>query len=127
MSADQSVREYVFEQLDLPADWRLIDEQRIPTIIERPTVIVKHDRIEKLPEAPIGALRNSVVLAVFIPNQDLAKAEAALDAAVVELTTAIDGHPSINWSEAQKVVTPTGQYPGWELTLSVITTTTPKE
>ncbi|KKI19665.1 MULTISPECIES: hypothetical protein [unclassified Leucobacter] len=122
-----NVRDYLLNNLALPDDWKRVDEQRIPQIIERPTVIVKHDRFEKLPEAPIGALRNVVVLAVFIPNQDLAKAEAAMDDAMAELLTALDGHEAINWSEAQKVVTPNGLYPGWELSLSVISTPEPKE
>lgn len=117
-----NVRAYVLEELGLPADWRQIEEQRVPEVIDRETVIVKHGRIEKLPEAPIGHLRHEVILAVFVPNRDLAKAEARLDDVVVELLTAIDGHAQINWSEAEKVVTPGNQYPGWEVTMTVITT-----
>lgn len=116
-----SVRAYVLSELALPSSWRQIEEQRIPEVIDRETVIVKHSRIEKLPEAPIGHLRHEVILAVFIPNRDLSKAENRLDDAVTELLAAIDGHPDINWRDAEKVVTPGNQYPGWELTLSVIT------
>lgn len=116
-----NVRAFVLRELDLPPDWKQIEEQRIPDVIERETVIVKHSRIEKLPSAPIGHLSHEVILAVFIPNRDLARAESRLDAAVLELISAIDGHPSINWREAEKVVTPRNEYPGWELALTVHT------
>lgn len=125
------MRAYVLAELDLPADWKQIKEQRIPEVIDRETVIVKHTRIEKLSAAPIGQLRHEVILAVFIPNKDLERAENRLDEAMTELLTAIDGHPKINWRDAEKVVTPGNQYPGWELSLTVITqqstpTTTPE-
>lgn len=116
-----SVRAYVLTELDLPSDWRQIEEQRLPEVIDRETVIVKHTRIERLPDAPIGHLDNEVILAVFVPNRDLARAEDRLDNAIVELLAAIDAHPKIGWREAEKVVTPGQQYPGWELTLRVIT------
>ena len=120
-----NVREYVLNQLPIPAEWRSIDVQRIPDVIERETVIVKHARIEKLPEAPNGHLRNEVILAVFIPNRDLARAENRLDLAVLDLIGMIDKHPYINWSEAEKVITPNGAYPGWEISLTVNTEATP--
>lgn len=119
MSAN--VRAYLLEQLDLPEEWRKIDEQRIPDVIDRPTVIVKHDHVEPLRDAPLGSLSHDLLLAVFIPNRDLARAEKALDDSLVELLTALAGHASISWTEAQKVVTPNGQYPGWEVRLSAIT------
>lgn len=116
-----SARTYVLEALDLPQSWKVVEEQRIPAAIERETVIVKHSRVEKLDAAPIGNLQHEVILAVFVPNRDLAKAEARLDKAVTELLGTLDGHQTINWQSAEKVVTPDGQFPGWELSLTVIT------
>ena len=116
-----SVRAFILEQLALPDEWRQIPEQHVPEVIDRETVVVKHTRIEKLPEAPVGHLRHEVILAVFIPNRDLARAEDRLDEAVLELLQAIDGHAQINWREAEKVVSSGNQYPGWELSLTVIT------
>lgn len=120
-----NVRAYILGELDLPEGWRQIDEQRVPDVIDRETVIVKHSRVEKLPEAPIGHLRHEAILGVFVPNRDLARAENRLDEAVTELLAVIDGHPQINWSSAEKVVTPGNQYPGWEINLTVITSKTP--
>lgn len=116
-----NVRGYVLNMLELPSEWRQIQEQRIPATIERTTVILKHARVEKLREAPIGHLRHEVILAVFVPNRDLARAEDELDVAITEIIASIDGHSTLNWTEAQKIVTPDGQFPGWELTLTVLT------
>lgn len=116
-----NVRGYVLEMLDLPPEWKQVAEQRIPSTIDRPTVVLKHSRVEKLKEAPIGQLRHEVILAVFVPNRDLARAEDELDSAITEIIAALDGHSTLNWTEAEKVVTPDGQFPGWEITLSVLT------
>lgn len=116
-----SVRDYILAELTLPVEWRVIEEQRIPAVIDKETVIIKHDRIEPLTEAPLSHLQNDVVLAVFIPNKDLAKAEDRMDQAVLALIEVIDAHELIRWSSAQKVVTPDGQYPGWEISLTVPT------
>lgn len=124
-NAPESVRAYVLAELALPDEWKQISEQRLPDVIDKETVVVKHTRIEKLPAAPIGHLQHEVVIGVFVPNRDIAKAEDRLDKAVGELLAAIDGHSKIGWREAEKVVTPGNRYPGWELTLTVITTTEP--
>ncbi len=116
-----NVRAYILTELDLPAAWRKVDEQRIPEVIDRETVVLKHSRVEKLPEAPIGQLRHEVILGIFVPNQDLARAENRLDEAVTELIAEIDGHRHINWRSAEKVIGPGNQYPGWEITLTVNT------
>lgn len=122
-----SVRSYIVAELALPTDWKMVAEQRLPNKIERPTVVVKHDRIEPLPEAPIGAYRNHVILGLFIPNQDIAVAEDRLDELVADVLARVERHPRIAWTDAQKVVTPDGQFPGWELSLLVITETTLEE
>ncbi|WP_024357800.1 hypothetical protein [Leucobacter chironomi] len=122
-----SARAYVLDEIAVPADWKVVDEQRLPDTITRETVVVKHNRVEKLADAPLGHLSHEIILAVFIPNKDLAKAEARLDASVTEILASIDRHPTIKWTDAQKVVHPNGQYPGWEMTLTVITATPTKE
>ena len=115
-----SVRDYVIDEITIPAGWRVVPEQRIPPVIDRETVIVKHVGVERLPEAPIGHLRHELVVAVFVPNQDLARAEDRLDQAVTEIMTELDGHPKISWTRATKVVTPDGLYPGWEIEVTVL-------
>lgn len=120
-----SVRAYVIGELVLPDGWKVVDEQRVPDIIASETVVVKHSSFTKLRNAPIGALEHDVILAVFVPNRDLAKAEDRLDKAIVTLMESLDDHPNIGWEEARKVITPNSQFPGWEIDLKVITTKTP--
>ncbi|WP_157156259.1 hypothetical protein [Diaminobutyricimonas sp. LJ205] len=118
-----NVRGYVAEELAplLAKGYRVIPEQQLPDVFETPIVVIKHARIEKLPEAPLGHLRNEVVLGLFDPHKDVAKAENALDDEVVELLTVIDKHSRIDWTDARKVMHPNQQYRGWDITLSVIT------
>jgi len=117
-----SVRSYLEAELKplLPTTWRIIPNQRIPETIDRVTVALKVDRIEKLPEAPLGNLRNTVILTVADPHKDQVRAENALDDAVLNVLTALDGHSNIDWTLAQKVLA-TETYLGWDITLTVIT------
>jgi hypothetical protein len=126
VSDSAGIRPWLAEQLELPTAWHVIPEQRMPETIARITVVIKHRRIEKLPEAPIGHLRHEVTLTVADPHTDVAAAEDALDEAVVELIGTLDGHPSISWSDAEKVAV-NDTYFGWDLTLSVITNRTTTE
>ncbi|WP_449279627.1 hypothetical protein [Leucobacter sp. GX0328] len=120
-----SARAYVLAEIQVPGTWKVVPEQRLPDVIDRETLVVKHNRVERLAAAPRGNQQHEIILGVFIPNKDLAKAEARLDEAVAEVLAAVDAHPHISWTEAQKVVHPNEQYPGWEMTLTVITATTP--
>lgn len=103
----------------IPKSWTLISEQRDPGVIARTTVIVKQDRIEKLPEAPLGSLQVSFILTVLTPHEDTSRAEDALDDSVLELTTALDSLAGTNWTSAQKVVA--GDYLGYDIALTLIT------
>lgn len=120
--SDESVRHYLAAELALPADWAVIPEQRFPETIAKTTVVLQHTRIEKLPEAPIGHLRHTIELSVIDPRQDIAKAEDALDDALVTLIQSLDGHPAINWTGAEKTMH-RDTYVAWNLTLTVITST----
>jgi hypothetical protein len=115
-----SVRDLLVEALTFPAGWAVIPEQRIPGTLSQTTVILKHSRIEKLDEAPIGHLRNTVTLTVVDPHTDQSLAENELDDAVLALITSLDGHPWINWSLAEKVAV-RDPYIGWDVTLTVVT------
>ena len=119
-----NVRQFIIDELDIPDSWRVIGEQRVPDVITSETVVLKHETIRRLTAAPASQLQHDVILAVFIPNQDLARAEDRLDDAIAELLPQISRHPKIGWNEATKVITPNSQYPGWEVTLTVITENT---
>lgn len=118
-----SVRTWLEGQLKpvLPASWRIIPNQRIPETIDRITVMLSFTRIERLPEAPIGSLKNYVTITVADPHQDLVKAENALDDAVNELCTALDGlSDQLLWTGASKVLVK-DLYWGWDITVEIIT------
>jgi hypothetical protein len=115
-----SVRDLLVEALEFPAGWVFIPDQRIPGTISATTVILKHSRIEPLPEAPIGTLRNTVTLTVVDPHENQSTAENELDDAVLTLITSLDSHSWINWSLAEKVAV-RDPYIGWDVTLTVIT------
>lgn len=114
-----NVRAYLVEQLNLPAGWKVIPEQRFPETISATTVILQHTRIEPLPAAPIGHLRHEVTLSVLSPFTDIAKAEDDLDDAVAAIITNLDGHDQISWTAAEKT-THNDSYGAWNITLTVI-------
>lgn len=118
-----SVRAYLRDELGLPSSWTVIPAQRFPETIARTTVVLQHARIERLAEAPVGNLRHEVVLSVVSPKTDIAAAEDDLDDAVTTLLSAIDGHASIGWTQAEKVMHQ-NTYPAWNVTLTVITNRT---
>lgn len=117
---DQSVRAYLIEQLDLPDTWQVIPEQRFPETLSTTTVVLQHTRVEPLAEAPRGHIRNEVVLSVLTARQDIAAAEDELDDAVLEVLSSLDGHSTISWTGAEKVMH-RDTYPAWNITLTVIT------
>lgn len=105
----------------LPAGWRYIPNQNTPDTITVVTVVYKLLEIEKLSEAPIGHLRNTIVLTVLSPYEDDVKAENALDNDVISALTALDGHPSISWTSCRKVRDAKTDRLAWDINLSVIT------
>lgn len=117
-----SLRDWIDEQLTplLPDAWSLIPNQRIPETINATTVVLKHLKIERLEEAPLGQLRNTVTLTVADPHQDQVTAENELDESVLTLCTALDALPKLNWTGAEKVLV-SDTYLGWDITLTVIT------
>ena len=122
-----SVRSWLKETLTIPTGWYWVKEQRVPEVINKVTVVTKHSRIEPLDEAGIGALRHEVILSVFTPQLKVKDAEDALDDAVSDLITELDGHEQIRFVEASKVVSPNEQYFGWDIVLTVITNPEPEE
>jgi len=119
-----SVRALIVAELQLPADWTVIPEARFPDTLTKTTVVLQHTRIERLPEGPLGALRNTVTLTVADPRTDVAAAEDALDDALVRLIGSLDRHSWLSWTEAEKVVH-AERYVAWNLTLTALTSRDP--
>ncbi|WP_349902607.1 hypothetical protein [Parafrigoribacterium humi] len=117
-----SLRVWLDEQLTplLPSGWTLIPNQRMPETITVTTVVLKHLEIERLDAAPLGQLRNTVVLTVADAHQNQTTAENELDESVLTLCTALDALKNLNWTGAKKVLV-NDTYLGWDITLTVIT------
>ena len=105
----------------LPAGWRYLPNQNTPSVISVVTVVYKLLEIEKLPEAPIGNLRNTIVLTVLSPHEDDVKAEDALDNDVIDVITALDGHPWIGWTSCRKARDQKTDRLAWDISLTAIT------
>lgn len=120
------VRDWLDENLAplLPAGWRWVPEQRNLDTLDAVTVIWKQSRIMPLDEAPLGAVRVEGTLTVATPLTDIKRAEAALDDAVTELCSALDGLDGIVWTEAQKVALGESGPLGYDI--SIWTTATPE-
>lgn len=108
----------------LPAGWRWVPEQRNLDTLDAVTVIWKQSRIMPLDAAPLGAVRVEGTLTVATPHTDIARAEEALDDAVIELCGALDGLDGTAWTEAQKVVLGETGPLGYDI--SIWTTYTPE-
>lgn len=122
MSADETtVRGYIRAQLapSWPSSWRFVPFQSMPQTIDTTTVILKHEAIDPDPKLPVGQVRNRVILTVADPHEGIEAAEDALDDAVVDLLTSLDGHRTIGWTSAEKVAVE-GRYLGWDITLTVL-------
>lgn len=87
----------------LPEGWRWVPYQRNVDALDATTVIWKQSRILPLDAAPLGAVRVEGTLTVATPHSDIERAEQALDDAVTELCSALDGLDGIAWTEATKV------------------------
>ena len=106
----------------IPKSWRYIPNQDTPKTITVPTLVYKLLEIEPLPEAPIGALRNRIVLSLISPHEDDVKAENALDNDVIAFITALDPHSYIAWESARKVRDDKTNRLGWDITVTAIST-----
>lgn len=122
--ADLTLREFLTAAIKplLPATWRFIPNQKTPEKVTVPTVVMKLLRLEPLPEAPRGAIRNVLVLTLITPIEEDVKAENALDDDVVAFLTALDGHKRIAWTDAQKVRDDQTNRLAWDFNVSAITT-----
>ena len=106
----QTVRGWVEAQLKplLPSTWRLVPYQRNLDEVDRVTVMLRLQRVVKLPEAPGGAYQAEWTLTIIQPGQDVTRGQKMLDQQVFELLDAIldlrKTGLNIDWSDAQSVV-----------------------
>lgn len=106
----------------LPSDWAVLPYQANLSTIDRVVVVLKHNKITKLPEAPMGTLANEFTVTVASPKTDMKLAEEDLDDAVLAVVTALDASLVLDWSEATKVkISDKTPYIGWDITVTLHT------
>jgi|GEM_PF-2893902 len=106
----QTVRGWVESKLKplLPRTWKLVPYQRNLDEVDQTTVMLRLQRVTKLPEAPGGAYLAEWTMTVIHPGQDVIRGQKMLDQQLFELLDAILGLRAtglnIDWSDAQSVV-----------------------
>lgn len=107
---DQQYRRWITDQLKpvLPRRWTLAPYIRKPDELDGVTVVVHLQKIERLPEAPLGSQVATYLVTVVDPAQDWSQADAALDDEIVDLIAALDsvrnesGLPILRWTSADR-------------------------
>lgn len=128
MSAN-TVRNFLTAQIKplLPRTWKWDPTERNLDQLDRITVVWKQRTFRRLAEAPIGSLRVEGTLTIASPLTDIAKAEAQLDDALLELLTDLDSIAGLGWTEARKVTTDNETYLGYDVDLYITTAKTKPE
>lgn len=90
------------------------------------TVYTEYTEINPLPKRAIGNVEVSFDLTVVPVFEDVDKAEEEVDADVVDLIVALDGHEWIVWVKAVKKSL-AGKYLGWTISITAIAGTSKTE
>lgn len=130
----EQYRRWVTDRLRpvLPRRWTLAPYTRKPDELSGPTVVVTLQKIQRLPEAPLGSQIVTYLVTVIDPATDWAQADAALDDEIVDLIAALDsvrnddGLPVLRWTAADRN-TWNDTYLAFDISVEVIITATPKE
>lgn len=131
--ADQ-YRRWVTDQLKplVPRRWDLSPYTRVPESINTPTVIVTLQKIQRLPEAPLGGQIATYLVTIVDPATDPTQADKALDDEVIDLIAALDstrnehGFPVLRWTSAERA-SYADTYLAFDISVEVTLTTSPKE
>ena len=82
----------------------IIPAQDSADVLDRPTIMLKQQRISPLEAAPRANLRIDYVLTFIVPGLEMTKAEAELDVWVPDVLDDLRGLPWFAWTEARKVL-----------------------
>ena len=86
----------------LPRGWRLIPYATNLDVIDQHTVMTLQESIERVPEAPIGAVKVDFKVIIIEPKTDPKTAEDALDDAVTDLLLSLNKARQVHWSRAER-------------------------
>lgn len=130
----EQYRRWVTDQLKplLPRRWDLAPYMRKPDELTAPTVMVTLQRIERLPEAPLGSQLVTYLVTIVDPAQDWSQADANLDDEIVDLIGGLDstrttaGTPVLRWTGADRAVW-NDSYLAFDISVTAVITVTPEE
>lgn len=101
--------------------WKLIPTQRSYDQLDRVCVVLKQQKITRLPQTPNASHRVDFVITIISPNTDIDKAETDLDEQVDVLLHNLDAIKSVDWTDASKVEV-SDKYLGYDVSVYIITT-----
>lgn len=87
--------------------------------LSKPTVYIEHTNAVQLDMAPVGHVLNTCVVTILDHHTNYDTAEDAIDAAVLELITELDGSDRLTFVKADKTEV-VETYLGWAITLTFI-------
>lgn len=130
----EQYRRWVTDRLKpvLPRRWTVAPYTRKPDELSGPTVVITLQKIQRLPEAPLGSQIVTYLVTVIDPAADFAQADQNLDDEIVDLISGLDsvrnedGTPVLRWITADRN-TWNDIYLCFDITVEVIITATPKE
>lgn len=115
MKAREQLTEAIADAV--PKKWRVIDTDEPFDTLDNPTIALHQSDIRPGPYT--GSLLVDFSAALMVAHTDIARAEHALDDAVVEILTIFRSHPWLSFSRAQKGIYKSN--PAYEFTLTILT------
>lgn len=103
----------------LPKGWRLIPYGTDPGAIDRVTVLVWVESINREVNAPNTHRRVAYTLTVIEPKTEPGASDDALDNDLFDLLDALDESPNLTWSNGQRI-TWADSYPAYSITLEAL-------
>lgn len=88
----------------LPKSWHFVGYEDAVDDVDRITVVLKLQEVQRMPEAPLGAYLTSWIVTVTDPHTDPAKADPSLFDAVIDLLDDLDDLSWLRWTSAKKVL-----------------------
>lgn len=109
----------------LPSSWRLVKNMPGLDTLDRVTVTLRIDKIERAPELSKRHRWYTCTLRVTDPSQDIDNVDDALDDDIVDLLNAIDDiipgdGPVIAWTTAERGVVEGSTYFAFDITIRML-------
>lgn len=102
----------------LPRRWKWYDHSVGVDELDRPTVILTLERIERLPEAPRAGRLITYTLTLIDPSTNVEQREDSLDDTASDLLNVIDDDDLLRWSVAERGLDKNQQHLGFDISIT---------